>query len=83
MRPYTLFVQNEVMNRLLQTSSARRRPLLAFFEKFAANPYQEGEFQVRDTHDRPAEVTRVGRWLVTYCADHAVCEVQVLDLQPL
>jgi hypothetical protein len=82
-KPYTLFVHGEVMNRLLQTTSARRQMLLAFFDRLAENPFQDGDFVVNDSLDRKSQVKQVGRWLVTFYADHAVREIQVLDLQPL
>ncbi len=83
MKPYAVFVSREAMQLLVQTSGIRRRSLLNFLERLADNPFQAGEFQVQDIHDRSCEVKHVGRWLVTYHADHAVREVQVLDLQLL
>ena len=83
MKPYALFVSKEAMQLLVQTAGIRRRSFLSFLDRLADDPFQAGEFQIQDIHSRPCEVKHVGRWLVTYHADHAVREVQVLDLQLL
>jgi len=82
-KPYTVFIHETVMGQLLALRGPRRQRLLRFFEALADNPFQRGEFSVQDVHDREAEVKLVGAFLVTYHADHAVREVQVLELEEL
>lgn len=83
MKPYTVFIHETVMSQLLAMRGARRQRLLRFFESLAENPFQRGDFSVNDAQERKAEVTIVGMFLVTYHADHAVREVQILELEDL
>lgn len=83
MKPYAVFVQSEVMNQLIQMSAVRRRALSRFLEQLSTDPFLRGEFPVKDVRDRDAEVKLVGSYLVTFYADHAAREIQVLDLEQL
>ena len=83
MTPYSVFIQSEVVNQVIQMPRSRRSKLLQFFEQLASNPVLKGEFREKDIHGREAEVKLSGTFLVTHYADHAVCELPILNLEEL
>ena len=58
-----------------------RKALLDFFENLASHPFTESDWTVKDATGRPNFRTVVGRFLVTFRADHAVREVRILKIE--
>jgi hypothetical protein len=71
------------MNRVIGLPPRTRHVIIRFLEQLAGDPFQRGNFQEKDVHDRWNEVQLVGTFLVSFYADHAAREVQVVDLEPL
>ena len=68
---YRLILDIDVVHFVFARRPAERRLLIRVFEALAADPYRYGDFQERDAEQRLTEVLRVGKYLITYWADHA------------
>jgi mRNA-degrading endonuclease RelE of RelBE toxin-antitoxin system len=80
MRPYAVFI-NEQALASTPRSAAQREPLMKFVRSLADNPNATGDFTERDNTGRTIQVKVVGRYAVTYWADHAVSEVKVTHIK--
>ena len=58
-----------------------RKALLDYFEQLARNPFMETEWVVKDATGRPNYRAAVGRFLVTFWADHAGHEVRIVKIE--
>jgi hypothetical protein len=58
-----------------------RKALLDFFERLARDPFTETEWVVTDAAGRPNCRAAVGRFLVTFWADHAAREVRIVKIE--
>ena len=78
---YSLYLRREVLDAI----GAYRRPdrdrILRFLDSLEADPFQIGDFEIRDADLRPYQVRIVGSLAVVYWADHAVREVKVVALR--
>lgn len=81
MKPYAVYVHSDVMHLLIQMSASRRRKLADFFAQLVADPFTRGAFTERDLHDREAQVVIFGAYVITFFADHAAREVQIMSLE--
>lgn len=77
---YSYAADASVVELLLSSGRRDRDALMRCFASLSENPFQPGEFQVRDSAGRPLEVMRSGWWLVTYWADHGAKEVRIVAL---
>ena len=81
--PYQLFLHARAVDQLFPMRSQRRRLLMEFFERLARDPFLKGELNTKDHLNREAEVKLVAGRFVTYYADHATKEVQILSIEPV
>jgi hypothetical protein len=56
--------------------------VMNFVRSLATNPYATEDFSERDTTGRTIQVKIVGRFAVTFWADHAAAEVKVTHIRP-
>jgi hypothetical protein len=54
---------------------------MKFIRSLAANPNATGDFAERDNASRTVQVKVVGRYAVTFWADHAVSVVKVTHIK--
>lgn len=54
-----------------------------FISSLADNPYYRGDFTQEDETGRTVFIKIIGRFTVTFWADHPVCEVKVTHIKPL
>ena len=80
MRPYAVVI-NEQALATTPRSAAQRELLLKFVRSLAANPNTTGDFAERDNAGRKVQVKLVGRYAITFWADHAVSEVKVTHIK--
>ena len=59
-----------------------REVILSFLEGLAKDPFQRGDYEERDEAGRPIQIKIVGKYALTYGADHAVKEVKVTKIEP-
>jgi hypothetical protein len=53
-----------------------------FIRSLAVDPHSTGDFAERDEAGRTVYVKIMGRFAITFWADHAVSEVKVTHIQP-
>jgi hypothetical protein len=82
-RPYEVILHERAWETLAATKGATRQRLLALLDVVKAGPFRTGDFQQRDANGRVNEVILHGDWLVTFWSDHAVCEIHVVNLEPV
>ena len=58
-----------------------RKSLLDLFDRLATNPFTESVWTMDDTTGRTHCRIAVGRFLLTYWADHAAREVRIVKLE--
>jgi hypothetical protein len=77
--PYRVMVAREILTQAKPSMSERRR-LLALLDSLASDPFQAGDFQEDDGEGRPVQVRVIGRYALTFWADHAAKEVKVTKM---
>jgi hypothetical protein len=70
MRPYQVYINQEALDSAPR-SGTPRKAVMDFIRSLAADPYCAGDFAERDEVDRTVYVKVVGRYAVTFWADHA------------
>ena len=53
-----------------------------FIRTLGDNPNTGGDFSERDESGRTVQVKIIGRYAITFWADHPVCEVKVTHIKP-
>jgi mRNA-degrading endonuclease RelE of RelBE toxin-antitoxin system len=77
---YRVLVCIEVLQ--LQKPSRRERDLiLSFLESLGSNPFGKGDYEEKDDIDRPVQIKVIGKYALTYWADHAIKEVKVTKIE--
>ncbi len=80
MRDYKVYINQAALLSAPRSGSSRTR-LMNFISSLAANPYVTGDFSEKDDVDRDVQVKIVGRYAVTFWADHAVSEVKITHIK--
>ena len=80
MRPYAVFI-NEQALAAAPRSAMQQQKLMAFIRSLADNPNTNGDFTEKDQASRIVQVKVIGRYAVTFWADHAVSEVKVTHIK--
>jgi len=80
MRSYAIYI-NEAALASAPQSGLQRQRLMAFIRSLADNPNTTGDFSEKDDASRTVQVKVVGRYAVTFWADHAVSEIKVTHIK--
>ena len=80
MRPYAVFISEMAIASAPRTGLAQER-VMKFIRSLADNSNAAGDFQETDKTGRIVQVKIIGRYAVTYWADHAVSEVKVTHIK--
>ena len=80
MRLYRVYINQEALL-TAPRSGPQRRAVMDFVASLSSNPYSRGDFAEKDDVGRDVFVKVVGRFAITYWADHAVCEVKVTHIR--
>jgi len=54
---------------------------MKFIRSLADHPNTAGDFTEKDNAGRPVQVKIIGRYAITYWADHAVSEIKVTHIK--
>ena len=81
MRLYQVYINQEALASTPRSGLQRRR-VMDFINSLAANPFSVGDFSEKDDVGRDVQVKIVGRFAVTFWADHPVREVKVTHIKP-
>ncbi len=80
MELYRVLVCIEVLQ--LQKPSRRDRDLmLRFLERLGNDPFAKGDYEEKDEVGRPVQIRVIGKYALTYWADHAVKEVKITKIE--
>ena len=80
MRPYAVFI-NEQALAAAPRSGMQRESVMKFIRSLADNPNNAGDFAEKDNAGRVVQVKVIGRYAVTFWADHAVSEIKVTHIK--
>lgn len=75
---YRLLIELDVLHFVLSRPVAERRFLIRMFEVLASDPYRRGDLHERTADGQMAQVLVIGKYLITYWADHAVKELRII-----
>ncbi len=81
MRPYQVYINQEALVSAPR-SGPSRHAVMDFVRSLAAAPYSTGDFAEKDAVGRTVYVKIVGRYAITFWADHAVSEVKGTHIKP-
>lgn len=81
MRPYQVYINQEALVSAPR-SGLPRKAVMDFIRSLAVDPLSRGDFAEPDEVGRTVHVKIVGRFAVTFWADHAVAEVKVTHIKP-
>ena len=81
MRPYAVYINEDALASAPRSGS-QHRMVMHFVASLAENPFAAGDFLEKDDAGRTVQVKVVGRFAVTFWADHAVSEVKVTHIKP-
>jgi hypothetical protein len=80
MRPYAIYINEAALN-FTPRSGLQREKVFSFIRSLADNPNTLGDFSESDDAHRIVQVKIIGRYAVTFWADHAVSEVKVTHIK--
>ena len=80
MRPYTIYI-NEATLATAPKAGEPRQQVMNFIRSLADNPNTPGDFSEADGAGRNVQVKLVGRYALTFWADHAVSEIKITHIQ--
>jgi hypothetical protein len=81
MRAYAVFI-NEAALATAPRSGFQREMVMKFIRSLADRSNINGDFMEKDGEGRVIQVKVIGRYAITFWADHAVLEVKVTHIQP-
>ena len=80
MEPYRVLISLQVLQ--LERPSKRERDLiLSFLEGLGKEPTKRGDYEEKDEVGRPVQIKVIGKYALTYWADHAGKEVKVTRIE--
>jgi hypothetical protein len=80
MRPYAIYI-NEAALDSAPRPNVQREKIMKFVHSLAENPNAPGDFSEKDAAGRIVQVKIIGRYAVTFWADHAVSEIKVTHIK--
>lgn len=80
MRACAVFI-NEQALAAAPRSGTQREAVMKFIRSLADNPDTAGDFTEKDNASRTVQVKVIGRYAVTFWADHAVSEIKVTHIK--
>jgi len=66
---------------LAKPSTVEKQKLLAFLDRLSRDPSLKGDYEERDSVGRPVQIKVIGKYALTYWADHPVEEVKVTQIE--
>jgi len=81
MRPYAVYI-NEAALASAPRSGSQHIMVMRFVSLLGENPFTVGDFSEKDDAGRTVQVKLVGRFAITFWADHAVSEIKVTHIKP-
>jgi hypothetical protein len=80
MLAYAVFINEQALATAPRSGTQRER-VMKFVRSLADNPNTAGDFTEKDNASRTVQVKVIGRYAVTFWADHAVSEIKVTHIK--
>jgi hypothetical protein len=80
MRLYAVYI-NEQALATAPRSGVERDRVMKVIHSLAANPNTAGDFTEKDHAGRTVQVKLIGRYAITYWADHPVSEIKITHIK--
>jgi hypothetical protein len=80
MRPYAVFINAQALA-AAPRSGTQRENVMRFTRSLADNPNTAGDFTEKDNTGRIVQVKVIGRYAITFWADHVVSEIKVTHIK--
>ena len=80
MQPYAVYINQAALGSMPR-SGLQREEVMSFIRFLAENPNSAGDFSEIDAAQRAVQVKIMGRYAVTFWADHAVSEIKVTHIK--
>ena len=80
MQAYAVFINEQALAAAPRSGIPRER-VMKFIRSLAGNPNTAGDFTEKDNAGRIVQVKVVGRYAITFWADHAVSEIKVTHIK--
>jgi hypothetical protein len=78
---YEVYLRTEAFEFLRHRHSDERNRLLRLLHELGRDPYRRGDFSERDLSGREIQVLIFLRYAISYCVDHAIKELKVIDVR--
>jgi hypothetical protein len=66
---------------LSRPSAQDRSRILSFLESLCTDPFQKGDYEEGDDSHRMVQMKIIGKYALTFWADHAAGEIKVLRIE--
>jgi len=80
MRPDAIYINKAALDSAPR-SGPHREKIMSFIRSLADKPNIKGDFSETDLSHRDVQVKIIGRYAVTYWADHAVSEIKITPIK--
>jgi len=80
---HTFVVDDSVLELFTERSKREREEVLRIFKSLADSPYRTGEWRQKTKSGRELQVSRFGKWLVTFWLDAPVLEMRIVDVKKI
>ena len=80
MASYDVYLHLELLE-VVPVRGEQRRLIMSFVRSLAEHPFTVGDFSDQDDVLRPRQIKIVGRYAVTYWADHPIKAVMIVDIR--
>lgn len=80
MQQYRVLVTIDLL-KLAKPPPRERALILNFLERLQSEPFQRGDYQESDSTGRAVEIKVLGKYALTYWADHAAKEIKVTRIE--
>jgi hypothetical protein len=78
---YEFHLRKEAFEFLLARKKSDREAILCLLRRLEANPFQDHDFEERDSSGRPIYGIIFNRFAVIYFCDHLAKELRILDIR--
>jgi hypothetical protein len=80
MRVYAVFI-NEQALAVAPRLGTQLESVMQFIRSLAGNPNTAGDFTEKDNTGRIVQIKVIGRYAITFWADHAISEIKVTHIK--
>ncbi len=80
MLDYEVLITDEILS-IRNVSKRDRQQILSFIDSLRIDPFQPGDYSETDHNGRMINLKIIGKYALTFWADHAVKEVKITKIR--